>query len=398
MYSACFVYLTFLTFCIKRDLHCSIQTREWSGDLKKEMKFFMKTLKKVIQLVPPNDVERLNLLKDFEEDDNLEQRVTMAFDDIKSLLKMNALRVDATLWFSQAEENFNIVIQNSAGTAKTMWTKLSENLKRLDIKQLDYDNPIRSGILDSESEPVNGLTESLHEEFNGKGVKHFLIDEDQELKLLCEEFIREESIRMNTDEAIPPPREVSPGDHRIWSSHKFILFKKLSYMCEVLTPLFTIAMSGLPLNCVTWGEWDKRSLISGLLKGDMRSAERHDYTFVVQIGNTRVEMICSETGRPNSSNQKQRDDHRKLARLSKGDTLKIYAMRKESSLLIYRPITSARIPLQIATAEELYSLKHSLLIFRNSVAYTLHNLSSRIDESNGAILLMRPHQQSTNPK
>ncbi|CAG8815996.1 32828_t:CDS:2, partial [Racocetra persica] len=29
------------------------------------------------------------------------------------------------------------------------------------------------------------------------------------------------------------------------------------------------------------------------------------------------------------------------------DILKMYAMRKESSLHIYRPITSARIPLQI---------------------------------------------------
>ncbi|CAG8674194.1 11733_t:CDS:2, partial [Gigaspora rosea] len=153
-------------------------------------------------------------------------------------------------------------------------------------------------------------------------------------------------------------------------------------------------------------------------------AERPDYTFVVQIGNTRVELIYSETGRPNSSDQKQQGDHRKLARLSKSslenartelkvplqkstlsehlnifsinvavDTLKMYAMRKGSSLLIYRPITSARIPLQIATAEELYSLIHSLLILRNSMAYTLHNLLSRIDESNGVILLMRPHQQ-----
>ncbi|CAG8726117.1 20204_t:CDS:2, partial [Dentiscutata erythropus] len=56
-------------------------------------------------------------------------------------------------------------------------------------------------------------------------------------------------------------------------------------------------------------------------------------------------------------------------------------MRKERGVLVYRLLTTAKIPLSVISSDEVYTLIHALLTLRTAVAYTLHNILAHLDES-----------------
>jgi hypothetical protein len=145
---------------------------------------------------------------------------------------------------------------------------------------------------------------------------------------------------------------------------------------------------------------------------------------VVQLGkNAELEVVYLETGRPNSTQDKQLRDHKKLIRFSKdsidttrnvvklkkifnqsskrqnltiftiniagkyiiyitslyssfchltilfctGDVIELYAMRKESSIYKYCLIEEATIPLHMTSPSAIYPLIHALMTLRTAV-------------------------------
>ncbi|CAG8529617.1 8845_t:CDS:2 [Paraglomus brasilianum] len=347
--------------------------------------------------------------------------VISAFEDIRTLLKMQSsiyflisLTIsygeDRTSWVSGAEENVKMVIRNvqsamkkCSGLQYKMWEKVKNELGKLDLSKLGYDYPVCSGILDCESEPISTLLPELRTVLQ-KGADDFLIEKNKKISDLCEKFTLEEEKRILAEETALPPRIVSSGK---WLDPSEKLEAITIQIFEVFHEWDTYKMRSL-------GAWDKRSLVSASRAGDWRSAKKSDYMFTVEISDVEVELLYCETGRPKSSHVKQLEDHRKLAGLSKdsiektrselkaslkkstlsehlsiftvnvaSDIIKIYVMRKEHGILVYRLLTTAKIPLGIASPDEVYTLIHALLTLRTAVVFTLHNLLVRLDESSG---------------
>ncbi|CAJ0759941.1 1934_t:CDS:2 [Entrophospora sp. SA101] len=419
------------TVRIATALYKRVLTNEWTGDRDIEVNNFIVTLNRIIT-ENTIEIERLEKFQSWGDDLELEQKVISAFEDIRTLLKMQSSGEDRTSWVSRAEENVKMVIRNvqsamkkCSGLQYKMWEKVKNELGKLDLSKLGYDHPVCSGILDCESEPISTLLPELRTVLQ-KGADDFLIE--KKINDLCEKFTLEEEKRILAEETALSPRIVSAGKwldsseklesittqifevlHHLWVSTKYRAFvrhkmpiNETSYMCEVLTRLFDTVMNGIPIKCEAWGAWDKRSLVSASRAGDLRCAKKPDYMFTVEISDVEVELLYCETGRPKSSHVKQLEDHRKLAGLSKdsiektrselkaslkkstlsehlsiftvnvaSDIIKIYVMRKEHGILVYRLLTTAKIPLGIASPDE------------TAVVFTLHNLLARLDESSG---------------
>src|SRR3954464_9902152 len=76
---------------------------------------------------------------------------------------------------------------------------------------------------------------------------------------------------------------------------------------------------------------EEGSSASAIRKGSRKIARRADYMMVVKLGkDAELEIVYLETGRPNSSQDKRRRDHKKLIRLSKDsiDTTRILSKLK----------------------------------------------------------------------
>jgi hypothetical protein len=157
---------------------------------------------------------------------------------------------------------------------------------------------------------------------------------------------------------------------------------------------------------------------------------------IVQLGkDVELEIAYLETGRPNSSQDKRRRDHKKLIRFSKdsidttriisklkrifkqsfkrqdltifainiagiftsyspalilqtvinhiafiiGDVIELYAMRKESSIYKYCLIEEATIPLHMTSPSAVYPLIHALMTLRTAVACTIYKILHNYD-------------------
>ncbi|PKB92656.1 hypothetical protein RhiirA5_443881, partial [Rhizophagus irregularis] len=160
-------------------------------------------------------------------------------------------------------------------------------------------------------------------------------------------------------------------------------------------------MSDLPGNPVVWDIWgEEGSSASTIRKGSRKFARKPDYMTIAQLGkDAELEIVYLETGRPNSSQDKRRRDHKKLIRLSKdsidttrilskikrmfnqfskrqnltifainiaGDVIELYAMRKESGIYKYCLIEEATIPLHMTSPSAVYPLIHALMTLRTA--------------------------------
>ncbi|KAF0384488.1 hypothetical protein F8M41_011609 [Gigaspora margarita] len=211
-------------------------------------------------------------------------------------------------------------------------------------------------------------------------IRNIQSKKDQKISDFCEKFIFEKENYILMEEIALSPRIVASGE---WIDSS----KKLeAIMVQIFKALHHI--------CVK---------------------KKSDYMFTVGISDMGVELIYDETGRPKAPQAKQLDDHRKLAELSKdyliektrselkvllkestlseylsiftvnvaSDIIKIYVMRKEHGVLVYRILATAKIPLTITSSDEVYTLIHALLTLRTTVVYTLHNILACLDESSG---------------
>ncbi|GBC28844.2 hypothetical protein GLOIN_2v1786112 [Rhizophagus irregularis DAOM 181602=DAOM 197198] len=76
---------------ISTALFVRVEEGEWTGILEKEVENFENILKRVLERVPSEDVERRKKLQSFGTGKKLAKRVTTAFEDLCSLSEMEAL-------------------------------------------------------------------------------------------------------------------------------------------------------------------------------------------------------------------------------------------------------------------------------------------------------------------
>jgi hypothetical protein len=179
---------------------------------------------------------------------------------------------------------------------------------------------------------------------------------------------------------------------------------------------------------------EEGSSASTIRKGSHKIARKPDYMTVVQLEKgVELEIVYLETGRPDSSQDKRRRDHKKLIRFSKdsidttrklsklkrvfntsskrqilsifainiagnalyfyfpsvlhykpivnnyiafiiGDVMELYAMRRESGIYKYCLIEKAPIPLHTTSPGAIYTLMHALMTLRMAVACTIYKI------------------------
>lgn len=163
---------------------------------------------------------------------------------------------------------------------KMMWKSVESELQKIKVESLEENHPLFLRILDDSLTPFTNMTEESRNIFS-KSSKNFLIPTNEKLKSICNEFIQSEKTKR---EEIPKFGDATLGMFldgeeklqeltnkmlvelgRVWGSPKWNSYanQKLdinegSYVCEVLAPLFNIAMNDLPLNTnkyKIWGTW-----------------------------------------------------------------------------------------------------------------------------------------------
>ncbi|CAG8615083.1 5815_t:CDS:2 [Paraglomus occultum] len=255
------------TVRIATALYKRVLTNGWTGDKDIEVNNFIETLNRIIN-ENTIEIERLEKFQNWGDGLELEQKVISAFEDIRTLLKMQSSGEDRTSWVSRVEDNVKMVIRNvqsamkkCSGLQYKMWENVKNELAKLDLSKLGYDHPVCSGILDCESEPISTLLPEL------RTVLQYLLDSSEKLE-------------------------------------------------AITTRIFEVL--------------DKRSLVSASRAGDLRCAKKPDYMFTAEISDVEVELLYCETGRPKSPHAKQLEDHRKLAGLSKDSIEKTRSELKAS--------------------------------------------------------------------
>jgi len=150
---------------------------------------------------------------------------------------------------------------------KNMWKSVESKLQEIKVENLEKNHPLFSGILDDSLTPFTDMTEEYRNIFS-ESSKKFLIPANEKLKSICNEFIQSEKTK---SKEIPKFGDVTPGTFldgeeklreltnkmlvelgRVWGSPKWANqesdINEGSYVCEVLAPLFNIAMNDFPLN------------------------------------------------------------------------------------------------------------------------------------------------------
>ncbi|RGB40469.1 hypothetical protein C1646_753313 [Rhizophagus diaphanus] len=161
------------------------------------------------------------------------------------------------------------------------------------------------------------------------------------------------------------------------------------------------------LGNINYGEWlDKSEKLQDLTKWMLELIA--NYMMVVQLGkNAELEIVYLETSRPNSSQDKQVRNHKKLIRFFKdsidttrsilklkkifnqpskrqnlsiftiniaGDILELYVMQKESGIYKYCLIEETTIPLPITSPSAVYLFIHALMTLRMAIACTIRKI------------------------
>ncbi|CAJ0745806.1 177_t:CDS:2 [Entrophospora sp. SA101] len=76
-------------------LYKRVEAGEWTDDREEEIENFAGVLETALKLVSPDEEERWGKLHSFRNDKTLEQRVSEAFDHIRSSLELNALKKES---------------------------------------------------------------------------------------------------------------------------------------------------------------------------------------------------------------------------------------------------------------------------------------------------------------
>ncbi|PKK56835.1 hypothetical protein RhiirC2_799207, partial [Rhizophagus irregularis] len=282
---------------ISTALYTRVEEGEWTGILKKEVENFENVLKRVLERVPLEDVERRKKLQSFgflgiyasecavyhfhmAVTSNI-CLVTTAFEDLCSLTGMKALVIDAESWPKDANANLQLLkrdigraINNTSGYEKTMWERIETELEEVDVESLGFDHPICSGVLDIRSEPFTEMLVSFCDIFK-EPFQEYKLEHSSIILDSCKEFIHNEESKINLDEDLHDvefgkwldsseklqeiTRRILESLYKVWKSPKYEAHIKKgksinegSYVCEVLAPLINIVMNDLPGNPVMW--------------------------------------------------------------------------------------------------------------------------------------------------
>ncbi|RIA99805.1 hypothetical protein C2G38_2237688 [Gigaspora rosea] len=177
---------------------------------------------------------------------------------------------------------------------KPMWKTVKSELQKIKIADLGYDHPLCSGILNDSSVPFTKIQ---------KNFAKFLV---RQCKIQVNTFLdNPEKLKKITNKMLLVLR-------RVWESPKWKAYieteavvNERSYVCEVISPL-NIIVSDLPNNTDIWGVWaEQASSASTQWKGSYKSARRPNFMVIAQVNNKEIEVGYLETGRPNSSSDKQ---------------------------------------------------------------------------------------------
>ncbi|CAG8770585.1 6012_t:CDS:2, partial [Gigaspora rosea] len=243
--------------------------------------------------------------------------VEEAFEYVHASLELKALNVEEP-WIVNASKNFKTLKNevhklalSSLENEKMMWKEKKKNF--------------------SENVPV----------FSGNARFGEFLDGPEKLQIITNQMLASLSWVWRS------PKWKSYGNS------KKPIINEGSYVCEILAPLVNIVMSDLPVNTNIWGIWRTNEHER---KGSLKSAHRPDYMVVAEIKNKSIEIGYLETGRPNSSLDKQLRDHNKLNRLAK-DSITKHGWPKMIDVI------------------------HALLSFRTAIACTLRNVLYNTDDS-----------------
>ncbi|GES86480.1 hypothetical protein GLOIN_2v1762192 [Rhizophagus clarus] len=381
---------------ISTALFVRVEEGEWSGVLEKEVENFENVLKRALERVPSEDVERRKKLQSFGTGKKLAKRVSTAFEDLCSLSEMKALVIDTEAWHEDANANLRSLkcdvgqcVNGSVSYEKTMWERIEMELNNINVENLGFDHPICSGVLDAKSEPFINIPGSFCDIFK-EPFQKYKLEQNHDILDTCEEFIQNEESKINEDEDL---RDVEFGK---WLDSSERLQEKTRRIIESFLPLlmnnmngWDLLMSDLPGNPAVWDIWgEEGSSASTIRKGSRKFARKPDYMTIVQLGkDVELEIAYLETGRPNSSQDKiisklkrifnqssKRQDLTIFAINIAGDVIELYAMRKESSIYKYCLIEEATIPLHMTSPSAVYPLIHALMTLRTAVACTIHKI------------------------
>ncbi|CAG8726024.1 16455_t:CDS:2, partial [Gigaspora rosea] len=349
-----------------------------------EIKNFNKVLNEALDAIPIDDVARLAKLREFGSGDVLNRR------NVEVPWVVNASKNFETL-----KNEVHKLAMSAIEEEKPMWETVESELQKIKIADLGYDHPLYFV-----RQEKNKRTEKLPKSFGSAKYSTFL-DDPEKLKKITNEMLL--VLR------------------RVWESPKWKAYieteavvNERSYVCEVISPL-NIIVSDLPDNTDIWGIWaEQASSASAQRKGSYKSARQPNFMVIAQINNKEIEVGYLETGRPNSSSDKQLQDHKKLNRLAKdaidtttnskkdrvfrglavkkmlaiftinvaGDLLEIRCMCKEGGLYKSCLLEDAKIPLHIPSKiDDVYQFIHALLTFRTAIACTLRNILHTTDDS-----------------
>ncbi|CAI2201142.1 1537_t:CDS:2, partial [Funneliformis geosporum] len=137
---------------ISTALFVRVEQDEWTGVLEKEIKNFENILKRVLEQVSSEDIERIKKLRSFGTGKKLANRLLIRdVDQLKS---------------------------KSIGYEKTMWERIGTELEKVDVESLGFDHPICSGVLDIKSEPFTKMPGSFCDIFKEPFEKYKLDHND----------------------------------------------------------------------------------------------------------------------------------------------------------------------------------------------------------------------------
>ncbi|CAG8602832.1 23801_t:CDS:2, partial [Dentiscutata erythropus] len=279
------------------------------------------------------------------------------------------------------------------------WVKDARDNERLELlESFRKGGFLEQRILDDTLTPFTDISERSVKAFRKPSIEKFKIPPNSTLKGICEKFVRKEK-----EKYCKPFQKVGDPEFKKFldkseklcklTNQMLTVLSQGSYVSEVLSLLINIIMSDLPVDSNIWGIWGE--------KASSASAERKkSYNIDVEIG-------YLETGRLNSSFDKQMQDQKKLNRLAKdsidtskkqkirrkvkmlsmhyltiftinvaGDTLEFRSVRKDSGLFRVLLLDRAKISLDILSMnpKQVYSLIYNLLSFRTAIACTVHKI------------------------
>ncbi|PKK68365.1 hypothetical protein RhiirC2_713430 [Rhizophagus irregularis] len=171
-----------------------------------------------------------------------------------------------------------------------MWERIEMELNNVNVENLGFDHLICSGVLNIKSESFTNISGSFCNIFK-EPFQKYKLDQNHVILDTCKDFIQKKESKINEDE------DLGNIDYRKWIDHLKKLKKITKQMLELL---------------------EEGSSASAIQKDSHKIARRADYMVVVQLGkNAELEVVYLETGRPNSTQDKQLHDHKKLIRFSK---------------------------------------------------------------------------------